>query len=297
MPRYSRYPRRYRRYGAYNLAKRRARFGARYAGRLNRKFVLGRLGARLGSGAGRVGAGLLAIDAMRAARGAYRRYQRRSGPGSKRASQVSGEWQPGTTVTPDTLPWHTLETIPLVDIERGTGIRQRLSGRVFIKGFKICCRFRSELTFPVEVHWAIFQEKVKGSTALTSEFFRDTSFATQRTRDFVNRTGSGDVYDIRQLCNPINSERFNVITHRKFRLRNKPTTTTESQGMGWYHSVDTYIPIKRRVSYESVNSDFNEKPWYIAFWWLPIEEFRFSDSLVNLQYFLRKDVYYSDGRM
>lgn len=294
-------PRRYggykrRNYAGIALAKRRARFSARYGARWKRGAILGRLGSRARFG-GRVGAGLLAFDAMRAAGGAYRRYQRRSAPGTKRTSQVSGEWNSGDISTPDSIAWKTLYSYPLVDMDRGTGIRERLSGRVYIKGFKLCLRWHHTNTYPVEVHWAIIQEKVKADLPLGTDFFRSFSTTTTRQLNFTDRTGTGDVYDIRYLCNPINASRYNIITHRKFILRNKPTSAADANGMGWTHRVNTYIPIKRKVTYGDDADLFNEKPWYLVQWWLPIEYNRFDSSLHTIFMHFNKCVYYSDGRL
>lgn len=293
-----RYPRRYRKFGKAALTRRRSRFAARYAGRLNRKFVLGGLGRRVGYGASRVGAGLLAIDAMRAARGAYKRYQRRSAPSSKRSSQVSGEWL-GTlpAIAPEVINWNTLNTYPLVDMERGTGIRERISGRVFIKGFKLCMHVLNKNQIPITVHWAIIQEKVQQVQPLNTNFFRDTALTTDRTLDFTDRTGTGDVYDMRKLCNPINTSRYNVITHRRFNLLNKPTTIAETQTLSWQKKIMTYIPIKRRVTYETSTSEFNERPWYLAIWWLPVDYAVYNNGVNTLDFWFKKDIYYSDGRM
>jgi len=270
------------------------RYVRRRPNRYTRAGVLGRLGRRAG---GYTAAGFLAYDALRAAGRAYRSrrksYARRSGAGNKRSSQVAAQWAPGTTA-PSPTRWKTLTSVSLVNLDRDTGMRDRLSGRVYVKGFKICGRIFSELTFPLEFHWGIIQEKSPNvSDNLTIDFFRSDATTTTRTLNFTDHATS-PIYDVRYLCNPINTQRYNIITHKKFWLNESRADEPVRRG---FKAVDQYFPIKRMVGFENDSFVSNNKPWYLVYWWLPVRPADMSASVLNVQTMWRTTTYFSDGRL
>ena len=122
-------------------------------------------------------AALLAAGAVRRryraigrARG-RKRYTRRSSASEKRSSQVASAYDPGNS-TANASQWNTLHSQELLLMDRGTGIRERLSGRVFVKGFKICARIENTQTHDIEFHWAIIQKKYDADTSLNDNYFR-----------------------------------------------------------------------------------------------------------------------------
>lgn len=191
--------------------------------------------------------------------------------------------------------WKTLYSIALPQLDRGTGIRERLSGRVFLKGFKVCGLWDNDEgnDRAYECHWAIIQEKDnQNSTALGVDFFRDTAQATTRVVDFTNDTTSSS-WDIRIICNPINTQRYNVITHRRFWLA--PDSLQVANKM--IKKFEKYIPIKRKIEFESDSDAFNIKPWYLVYWWLPVRASDKDATVKNVNVNWKVQTYYSDGRM
>lgn len=236
---------------------------------------------------------------------AYRRqrkrsYGSRSGPNAIRTSQCSAAFNPNTA-GPTAVRWKTLNSIKPLQIDRGTSIRERLSGRVFVKGFKICGRIQNVNPWPVEMHWALIQQKSPCDvSALGVNFFRSTGNASERAVDFVDDT-LVSTWNMQYLCNPINTQRYNIITHRKMLLDKKFTTTalTQTYSLGesvWAKNILKWIPIKRHVEYEDDMALDNNKPWQLVYWWLPVEAADKGVGVENINVQWKIAVYFSDGR-
>lgn len=243
------------------------------------------------------------------ARRAYRRYRSRRKPYAKRShrpqqkrSPVDGEWYP-TIVTSDLLEIQTLQETRLVNIAHGTGIRERLNNQnVYIKGFKVCLRFENmKSQTPLEVHWAIVQHDDDDNN---TKCFRDTTITNSRFLDFTNYdpASSSNPWQVRYLCNPLNSNKFRIITHRRFRLAATGSSTGTVQARGeFYKTVNKYIPIKRRISYSATTTDQNDRPWWLLIWYSTLTRNDFPNgtpqgAFGGLEVQKLINVYYSDGR-
>lgn len=238
-------------------------------------------------------------------RRAYRRQQRRSyagrsGPSSKRTSQVRGSFNPSVTAYFQSV-YQSWYGEPLDEIDRGTGIRERLSGRNFIKGFKICGRIINPNPYPAEFHWAVVQDKEPNQVDLKTRLFRSTANTANRYLtpvDFATTPG----WNIQYLCNSINSNRFNVITHKKHTIGGQGTypLSASQNALGqsyWMKRIDEYIPIKRSVSYQDSSATTAIEPWYLVWWWLPPDDSHFNPGSADFCKTLWKtEMYYSDGR-
>jgi len=146
----------------------------------------------------------------------------------------------------------------------------------------------SSLQRKVFLHFAIIQDKDNNNTDLDrrQNFFRDTTSITSRAHAFNDWT-TGAAYDYRMGMNPINSDHYNVITHKKMRLDNEQSPNTRHPMYGNSRQTKKYYPIKRRIAFDNVTDTTNWKPFYICFWWQFIDE---SDYTPNTQ---QTGVYYT----
>lgn len=251
-------PRNYRMY--------RAAAVARVRRQATRAAVLARLGARA-SPYGRAFAGFLtARAAYKSGRRAIRKYARRALPGSNKKVPSKGEWEP-TPNTETALTQMQLREYRIVLPDLDTRTNHRLSDQMFLKGIKICGMFRNDNPYPVTLHMAIIQYRSDYGSDTAGErkdrFFSDHS-GLVKSIDFP--ATSPVTWDVRYNCNPINSNRCNVITHRKFFL-DKYTAGDSLKDSHYMTQHNKYYAIKRRLDFHDDGDTINKKPFFLMFWW------------------------------
>lgn len=157
---------------------------------------------------------------------------------------------------------------PLVLPDMQTEVGARRSSFLYLKGIKLNWHIVNTLAFPVQMHLAILQDKEPNNSDATrrSDFFRDTTSATGRSRDFPT-WASGAPYDFGLLYESINGDKYNVITHMKMNINGY--NQAESQGK-WFRMGDKYYKINRRIAFNESDDTFNYRPFYICAWWTPI---------------------------
>lgn len=193
---------------------------------------------------------------------AYKRYKSKIGdpPGRSKSSR--------TEVTDEnnysTRALHSIETIVL---NRNTltaqDIRNRTRDTAIIKGIKICVQFRNFESHPLYCNYAVIHPKTSlgaGNQVPVTEWFR--SYGEDRAVDFNPATMNPNDFH----CLPINTDRYVVIRHARFRLGPSGAMST---GANWLpiKEMDMYIKLNRQIRWEGDSAtDLREGQIY-AVWW------------------------------
>lgn len=232
----------------------------------------------------------------------YRKYKnrrhkahRRSQPSAPRVNRTSE-----FITSQQELLAHAFLNIRPIEIASSTseiGERQQIVSHV--KGMRLCDSFYNttdnNLFRTVEVHWALCQIKcplenfVENNRAaqaaaikdyISDAFFRDsrqtqTAPGSQaRSSPFVDQPTD---YPFRYLCLPLNTDRFNVITHKRFRL---VTKSPESSANGrWFKKLDRYFKVSKRMPFFNERDIYGKYPFFVATWYTTIAEEDYSSTL------------------
>lgn len=174
--------------------------------------------------------------------------------------------------------------------------------KIKLRGLKICLSGHS-LTTPdpggtgprndLVVHFAIIQKKsFPDDNPIFTDFFSDPGggqLGVRRSRDFPSAT-TDPSWDPKVNCDGINPRRFNVITHKKFKVY----ANNESRGGGMnleHVNFDKYYIINKTFTYEDAESDAVDRPMYMCVWYenmlnpVPAAEVLFHFSLSSVSYF------------
>jgi hypothetical protein len=174
----------------------------------------------------------------------------------------------------------------------GSDNNSRVSPYIYLKGFNIETFFYCNNVDAI-VHMAIIQDRDNNNSDLDrrQNFFRDTTSLTTRAHPF-NDFQVGSPYDSRMTWNPINSDHYNVITHKKFVMQPKANTSLNR----YWKWTKKYYPIKRRVAFDNLVDTTNWRPFYICFWWQPvnIDDYQTNAAQGGVQYRYKTDVVYKN---
>lgn len=233
--------------------------------------------------------GRKAVPAVRKIARMYRRYKKRSKaskrsePAPKRTRQVYDRLGVDQNINLAELDIRTIQFTP-----QGTGMGQREKLITHVRGIKICDHLfnirSNNIQASVEVHWALCQLKCPLETIETGNldvqnqlikdyvapgFFRDNR--TQevglpnqpgRTRPFVDFQIQ---YPFDYLCQPLNPDRFHIITHKRFVLNSR---TDQSQANGtWFKKCDKYFKLNKNMAFWNEDDNFGKYPFFVAIWY------------------------------
>jgi len=139
---------------------------------------------------------------------------------------------------------------------KGTDINDRPNDMIYLKGLKYCANFAPSATGVSEsffVNFAIVSRKdnVSQNTSFEENMFR--SRQDTRSQDFE---ATGQAID--RHCLALNTDKFHVWVHKRFKLRGLGTNMTGSKMMSGY------IPIKRQIRFDGSNRPNGELH---AIWW------------------------------
>lgn len=141
-------------------------------------------------------------------------------------------------------------------------LRRAVTNSIYVSGMKMCMKARNRSIYPIKIHMAIVQLKeepdehnTNDTSELKPDFFRDSA-GTEKYLDFFDVT-QAPVWDDRQDCYPLNSRKFNVLTHRKFYLDpnndrtvspNLPANDVAQVGRS-FMDREFWIPIKKKFEF------------------------------------------------
>lgn len=118
-------------------------------------------------------------------------------------------------------------------------IDSRSRSLAVVKGFSIRMAVKNILDKPLYVNYAIVAPKESNGGVTTVDFFRGSG--SERGEDFDNARTSLQFHS-----NAINTDLYEVLTHKRFRL-GSATTTGVSDGV---LNINDYVKLNRQVRYE-----------------------------------------------
>lgn len=158
-------------------------------------------------------------------------------------------------------------------------VGEGIGRRIHLKGLKICVymrNFSTELRENHMLHMAIIQPKTDQdptSFDLSKKFFSVPGGGptTQGDDPTVMDFPTGNTtWDPRLNCNGINPRKFNIITHKKFRLDPKGPATAEANHLRQH---EQYFKVGKTFEYRTPsnagpgNGSLVKRPLYVCFWY------------------------------
>lgn len=210
-------------------------------------------GALIGYGAYR---GIKAIRARRA------RISKRNKIGNRPSTRSKSKngYVVNTDITAKST--RTLYVDYLTNILKGTGLDQRSTDRVTIKGFHIQMNLQSLLTTSkVVINFAIVVPK-NAMTVSATEFFRE--YGTDRAVDFT--TG---LNFMGMMQTPINADQYHVLWRWRVRLgakQNNTSANTVDNLQPTERSINKYVKINRLLNYETSATNAEADPIALCMW-------------------------------
>lgn len=158
----------------------------------------------------------------------------------------------------------TLYANNILDINRGTGLHQRMRDIIHVKGFKVCMEVKSNTSSVSAGNELLFNLALvcpKGQqTVDTTRFFRDYH-SDSRNQDFSVALTSSEFH-----CLPINTDKYNILMHKRYRLGDSLNDVNPS-----YRFIQEYVPINRQFRYETgvdqANADENNYDKLFLIYW------------------------------
>lgn len=158
----------------------------------------------------------------------------------------------------------TLYTEGLTDIAEGEQIDQRERKLANIRGFRICMEVNNKSNKPLNFNIAIVSPKDGANGVVTSAFFR-SYIANDRARDFDNTLSS-----IELKCQPINTDRYTVLKHKRYRLipgNSGLGTETVSLSGHSFMNIDWYQSLKRQARWAAAGALQPQSGEVWLVWW------------------------------
>lgn len=173
------------------------------------------------------------------------------------------------TVASKTLVGYLMSDIPL-----GAGNEDvfRQSSSIFVKGCKVRLGFRNLQGAPMMINVAVIAGKQANSAATTpstENFFRnDGSNASERYLTFTSTNLSA------RQCHylPINTEQWTVLHHTRKIINTTGDGDIISEranrggGRDDFYEFNKWVPINRRLTYDTAGGNSCTTPIWIAFW-------------------------------
>lgn len=236
-------------YKAFNKRKRYAVYGRRVRSRAIAKnaFLLRRARlmryARAGTMLGRAAIGAeLGYYAYNKIKNKFSPRQIGEAPGTGTAKKCATVDQ-----NPTNRDSRTLYTEELTAIPQGDDIDQRERMLANVRGFQVHAEIRNNSPVPLYVNVAILCTKAGTSSATidASDFFR-AAIGQNRARDFSTILNSNEMHNL-----AINSDRYVILRHKRYRLAEDNSTSYNTQKSNSYMNLKWYVPFKRQLRWDS----------------------------------------------
>lgn len=191
-------------------------------------------------------------------------YAARAAPSTKQSTRQYGSGIEATSASQISLQ---TQQIQFPDQTSGG----RVGSTIKLSGVKCCYHLTNNYNHPVEVHWALIQEKEYSQLGPTQRFFRDVSDQTSRSRDFPSDPETG--WTMLNVCQPINPDRFHIICHKRRILDGKAQTSGFLKDGRWLWKLDKYFSFKKKkLSFDAPGDQLPTKPLMVATWCQRISE-------------------------
>lgn len=184
-------------------------------------------------------------------------------PGSTSAKKYEAQYDT-TTATYNT---RTLWSDDISQLPKTTGTAGELDSRqrdiANLRGIKFCYEVRNDRSEPMYFNWAVISPKNSDVTSIpTADFFRD--WTTARAIAFSNTLTGNDFH-----CRPINTDLYDVITHKRYVLaaaNESATNASYTSNRSNYVNIMKYIKIGRQFRYDAGSSDAEGRRLFVVFW-------------------------------
>jgi len=217
------------------------------------------------------------LDRMAYSRGyKRRRYSRRRRGGNRGASfsrrnigEPVGSSNTKTVTSlfeeDQTRDTRQLVSAPLIAVNSGTGIHQRQRQIINVRGFKFNIEVRNQITAPLYVNMCIIAPKSSTFSGISlNDFFR--GYDENRSEDFDFSLNS-----IQFHYNPINTDRYTVLKHKRIQLIAAGREQEEAQSIRTesgrnYRTLKWYMKLNRQIRFDqSTNQPESGQVYFV--WW------------------------------
>ena len=149
----------------------------------------------------------------------------------------------------------TLNFEQLINLTRGDNINARERDIIDLRGFKVCIQMQNlRLSTPMYVNVAIVSSKFDPtSSPSVTGFFRGQD--ATRGDDFSTSLQSLEFH-----CLPINTDKYFIQTHRRYKLAAFNTDQVD------YAMKEFYVPIKRQIRFDNSASGSLNRQFYLVWW-------------------------------
>jgi hypothetical protein len=109
-------------------------------------------------------------------------------------------------------------------------------------------------------NWAIIAPKDSTATAISAtEFLRGNGISRNQAFD---TTLSGS----QMHCLPINTDKFTVLEHKRFRLNTSTGPTYTNEDGSSYMNFNKYVPVNRQLRYKNNSNDPTQGDIWMVHW-------------------------------
>lgn len=156
-----------------------------------------------------------------------------------------------------------------------------------VRGLKFCWQMMSTSGSTLTCNWALVVPKTAAEPATTG-FFR--GYGTTREVNFSTSLSSNEIH-----CLPINTDRYTVLTHKRFILGPANLNTTTTTPIGSWKNVKQfhkYVKVSRQFRFDGTAIIPENNPIFVCYWfdeWLKSGSTPVATSVVSL---LTTDVIY-----
>lgn len=199
---------------------------------------------------------------------AYRAYKKRKSMFSPKhigepvgTSNCKRTVQLNTALTAKDTRTQYIQNVTEIDHTTTNEIEKRQRQMVNLRGIKICVAVKNDLTVPLYFNWALLALKCgAGSVPNTGDFFRASQ--ADRSKGFSTALNALEFH-----CLPINTDKYIILRHKRFRLAaNGGTAYTDGTGKS-YMNFDFYQKIGRQIRYNNLASvDPGAGDVYVVYW-------------------------------
>jgi len=195
------------------------------------------------------------LNLGRAQRITQRMYRKaRSGVGERVGSERCRSRN--TVVQNATYGTRVLNVTPLIaNVSEGTGNDQRMRDLINVRGFKLFTEFIHQSGRLQYLNIAVIHPK-QGQVVTVDDFFRENE--VDRAVDFTDTFTA-----LSFATRSINTDKFNVLMHKRFRLAPANTTTSGFPNTDNARVLKFYVPLKKQIRYQ--DNDGVETPIHQLF--------------------------------
>lgn len=154
-----------------------------------------------------------------------------------------------------------LNSVEVTNIPEGNSINQRERQMANLRGFKMCLEVRNVRDEPLYFNLAVLAPKGATASVVTADFFRGST--DDRAQDFDATALNSNEFH----CLPINSDKYVVLLHKRYRLGPSPGATLyTNENSNNFLNIDRYVSLKRQLRWSSGEQSAEVGRVYVVYW-------------------------------